>query len=75
MALDLKQRVLNYIDKADDRLLKMIKALVETYNDSTDRISLEQYNKELEASESQIEKGEFYTQDQVRQTIEGWEKE
>ena len=31
--LDLKESVLNYIDNADDRLLKLIKALVETYQE------------------------------------------
>jgi len=73
--LDLRQSVQNYIDTADNRLLKMIKALVETYHDEAERISIEQYNRELEASEAQIERGEFYTQEQVRQTIEEWEKE
>jgi len=72
--LDLRQSVQNYIDTADDRLLKMIKALAETYHDDAERISVEQYNKELEASEAQIERGEFYTQEQVRQTIEEWKK-
>lgn len=73
--LDLRQSVRDYIDTADDKLLKMIKALVETYHDDADRISVEQYNEELEASEAQIERGEFLTQEQVRQTIEEWEKE
>jgi hypothetical protein len=73
--LDLRKSVQNYIDTADDRLLKMIKALVETYHDDAERISVEQYNRELEASEAQIERGEFYTQEQVRQTIEEWENE
>ncbi len=31
--LDLKKSVLNYIENADDRLLKLIKALVETYQE------------------------------------------
>ena len=31
--LDLKKSVLTYIDNADDRLLKLIKALVETYQE------------------------------------------
>ena len=73
--LDLKQSVQNYIDTADNKLLKMIKALVESYHDDDERISVEQYNRELEASEAQIERGEFYTQEQVRQNIEQWEKE
>ena len=73
--LDLRQHVRNYIDTADQRLLKMIKVLVETYNEDADRISVEQYNEELDASEVQIERGEFLTQEQVRQTIGEWEKE
>jgi len=73
--LDLRQRVQDYIETADERLLKMIKALVETYQDNTDRIRIEQYNKELETSEAQIERGEYHTHDQVRKLIESWEKE
>ena len=53
----------------------MIKALVETYHENPERISVEQYNRELAASEAQIECGEFYTQEQVCQTIEEWEEE
>ncbi|MGF1559391.1 MAG: hypothetical protein ACFCUL_09910 [Flavobacteriaceae bacterium] len=71
---DLGQSAQNYIDTADDRLLKMIKELVETYHDDAERISVEQYNKELESSEAQIERGEFYAQEQVRQTIEEWKE-
>jgi len=40
--LDLKKSVLTYIDNADDRLLKLIKALVETYQEEENsEISLE----------------------------------
>ncbi|MEN1785788.1 MAG: hypothetical protein AAGF77_11700 [Bacteroidota bacterium] len=74
--VDLKKNVLDYVNNADERLLKMIKALVESYHDDdTDRISIEQYNRELEASEAQIERGDFFTQEQVRQRIKEWEKE
>ena len=41
---------------------------------SSERISIEQYNKELEASEKEIELGDFYTQDQVRERASQWEK-
>lgn len=74
-SVDLREDIRNYIDHADDKLLRMIKALVEIYHDDSERISLEQYNRELEASEAQIERGEFFTQLQVRQAIEEWGKE
>lgn len=74
-SLDLREDLRNYIDHADDKLLKMIKALVEIYHEDSERISVEEYNRELEASEAQIELGEYFTQLQVRQAIEQWEKE
>ncbi len=42
--VDLRKSVLTYIDNADDRLLKLIKALVETYQEeeSDHEISEEQ---------------------------------
>lgn len=74
--LPLRQSVQYYIDMADDKLLKMIKALVERYRDDTfEHVDVEQYNRELEASERQIEAGNFHTQEQVRQVVEAWEKE
>jgi hypothetical protein len=49
--------------------------MAESYNEDEDRISVEQYNKEMEASEKEIESGNYHTQNQVRQTIDRWEKE
>ncbi|PIB25178.1 addiction module protein [Maribacter sp. 4G9] len=47
--LDLKKSVLNYIDNADDRLLKLIKALVETYQEEeTDYEISEEHRKVLD---------------------------
>lgn len=39
---------------------------------STGRISIEQYNRELDESIAQIERGEFYTQDQVEKMSKKW---
>jgi hypothetical protein len=73
--LDLRQSVLEYIKNADNRFLRLVKAMADNYNDDDDRISVGQYNKELEASEKEIQSGNFHTQEQVRQIIDGWEKE
>ena len=37
-----------------------------------ERISVEQYNKELEASEKEIELGNFHTHDEVRKMASKW---
>lgn len=73
--LDLRQSVLEYVKNADNRFLRLVKAMADNYNDDDDRITIEQYNRELEASEKEIESGNFHTQDQLRQIISGWEKE
>ena len=72
--LDLRQSVLEYVKKADNRFLRLVKALADSYNEDDDRISLEQYNKELDESIAQIERGEFYTHEEVGERIKKWAK-
>ncbi len=74
-AIDLRQNVLDYINnKADSRFLRLVNALAKTYQEeeTTERISIEQYNKEIDASIAQIEKGEFYTQEEVEKMAKEW---
>ncbi len=42
---------------------------------SLERISIEQYNKEINESVAQIEKGEFYTHQEVGERIKQWSKQ
>ncbi len=39
---------------------------------SSERISIEQYNKEIDESIAQIEKGDFYTQEEVEKMAKEW---
>ncbi len=39
---------------------------------SEERISIEQYNKELDESIAQVERGEFYTQEEVEKMAKEW---
>lgn len=45
---ELKAQIHQYIDKVDDRLLNLILAMIEADTGSAGRISIEQYNKELD---------------------------
>ena len=45
--LDLKKSVLSYIDNADDRLLKLIKALVETYQEDENNSEISEEHRKL----------------------------
>lgn len=42
---------------------------------STERISIEQYNKEMGASIAQIERGETYTHQEMQDRIKQWTKQ
>lgn len=71
--LSLRQRIQHYIDAADERLLNMIKALVESYHDDRPEwVSIEQYNEEIDQSIAQIERGAFYTHKEVGERIKQW---
>ena len=60
-------------DVKDPTLIEAFKNLLKYRKKvSSERIGIEQYNKELEASEKEIEQGNFYTQEQVREKAGQW---
>ncbi len=79
--LDLKQSVQHYIDTADNRLLKMIKALVESYHEDDDIVAytvdgkpltLEQYNQELSDAEDEIQRDEVTSVEDLEKEARDW---
>ncbi|MEQ9289819.1 MAG: hypothetical protein RIG77_23020 [Cyclobacteriaceae bacterium] len=69
---ELKAQIHQYIDKVDDRLLNLILAMIEADTGSAGRISIEQYNKELDEAEAEIDKGKFFTQEEVEKMSKEW---
>ena len=53
-------------------LLRAIKAVLHFGLVTEGRISHEQYNRELDEAEKRIDKGEFYTQDEVEEMAKQW---
>lgn len=45
--LELKKNVLNYIESADDRLLKLIKALIETYQEEENNYEISEEHQKI----------------------------
>lgn len=79
--LDLKQSVQNYIDTADNRLLKMIKALVESYHEEEDVVAYtvdgkpltrRQYDQELLEAEAEIKRGELTSVEDLEKEARNW---
>lgn len=80
-SLDLKQSVQNYIDTADNRLLKMIKALVESYHEEDQIVAYtvegkpltrKQYNQELLDAETEIQRGELTSVEDLEKESQNW---
>lgn len=56
----------------DISLLRMLKHLLHYGLAKEGRISIEQYNKELDEAEARVRSGNFYTQDEVEQLAKEW---
>lgn len=69
----------NWIQKelesiTDPAFLEIIKNMLEYRKQvsKSERISIEQYNKEIDEAVADIENGEFYTQAETRKITEKW---
>ncbi len=79
-ALELRDTMLKYINTADERLLKVLKAVVESYReDETVAYTVEgnpltksEYRQDLLDAESEIERGEYTTQEDLEKESENW---
>ncbi|HIP47943.1 MAG TPA: hypothetical protein EYG92_03135 [Lutibacter sp.] len=58
----------------DETLIEAFKNMLKyrTKKIQSERISIEQYNKELDDAEARVENGEFYTQEEVEKMMEKW---
>lgn len=57
----------------DPRFLNMVMAMKEAFDDDgTERISIEQYNAELDAAEEEYSNGEFITQEELEKKANQW---
>ena len=53
-------------------VVQMIKTFLQSRKEASERPSMEQYNKEIDESESEIEKGESYTHEEVVKISKQW---
>jgi len=76
--LDLRQSVLEYVKKADNRFLRLVMAMAENYHEKDDiaaytvdgkPLTLEQYNQELFDAEAEIKRGETVTVEELEKKM------
>lgn len=73
--MDLQTRKYKFIQKlfnVNEVLFEQLEDVLKKGTKEPNRISLEQYNKEIDESISQIERGEFYTQEEVEKMAKEW---
>ncbi|MBC7553072.1 MAG: hypothetical protein H7257_03740 [Taibaiella sp.] len=54
-------------------VLSVINSFLKHKNDEPKRITIEEYNKELEEAESEIDNGEFITQEEMKKRVSLWQ--
>lgn len=76
MAKALEQELLQYIlqlDEAEKKsILQMLKTFVKGRESNLSRVSIEEYNQELRAAESEFEKGEYTSHEEFVKQIKKW---
>lgn len=74
--MDLQTRKYEFIQKlfdVNESLFEKLETIInKEAKEEPQRISIEQYNKEIEESIAQIDKGEFYTHQEVGERIKQW---
>ena len=59
-------------DAEKKSVVQMIKTFLGSRKEASDRLSIEQYNKELDEAEAEIERGESYTHEEVVKMSKQW---
>lgn len=69
-----KQELIKRLEQINDEsLLKAIRHIMDYgQGKSEGRVSIDQYNKELEEAEREIDRGEYYTQSEVENRSKKW---
>ena len=79
-ALELRDNLLQYINQADERLLKVVKAVMESYWEDEiithtidgKPLTKKAYKEELDEAVAEIKKGDFTTQEDLEKESENW---
>lgn len=69
---EIQQYITQLNEEEKQSVLQLLKTFIKGKQVSSERISIEQYNEELEASERQIDEGRFTTQEDLERELKQW---
>ncbi len=76
MANVLEKEMYNYFTQLNEAekksVVQMLKTFLKGRKENHERISIEQYNKELDEAMAEVKNGEVYTHEEVRKMAKGW---
>ena len=76
MSKALERELVQYVLQLDETqkksLLEMLKTFVKGQEKKSTRISIEQYNKEIDEAIARVEAGEYYTHEEVERMAKDW---
>ena len=68
----IRKKLVDYMKIADDKKVKAMYALLEDEIEQGGRISIEQYNKEIDEAMEEVKRGEVYTHEEVVKMSKNW---
>lgn len=68
----IRKKLHEFIDNIEEKKAKAIYTLFEEEIKHGERISIEQYNKEIEEAEAEFEKGDYITHDAMVKKVKQW---
>lgn len=79
-ALELRDSVLGYINTADERLLKVVKAVIESYQENDivaytidgKPLTRVTYKEDLQEAKAEIKRGEYTSQEDLEKESNNW---
>ncbi len=70
--LTIRKKISDYIQTVNEEKLRAIYTLLENDIEDYGRISLEQYNKELEGAEAEFKNGEYISNPEMTKRVKQW---
>ena len=70
--IDIKEKIQDYLEIADDNILEAIYTLLSSIVDH--KIDIEAYNKDIDESLEDYKSGNVYTSDEMKKMVAGWKK-
>jgi hypothetical protein len=70
--LAIREKLSNYMQVADDKKVKAMYALLKNDIKLEERISIEQYNKEIDEAVAEVKAGKYVTQAEMEKIASKW---